>query len=110
VNRATGRKFTWDDSCVERGATVAYHARAHAESIKAVTSILKHARRAVRFSSGRSDSAGPGVKRSSDPSRDEDVSAGLGEVIEPPLNVSTRAGWIPACDLEARIAIGPRPL
>jgi dienelactone hydrolase len=40
VNRQTGQPFTLDDSCVERGTTVACHPQAHAESIRAVKTFL----------------------------------------------------------------------
>jgi len=40
VNATTGAPFTWDDPCVERGATVGYHRFAHAEAVKAVKHFL----------------------------------------------------------------------
>lgn len=43
VNRQTGRPFTLDDSCVERGATIAYNAQAHAAALKDVKEFLSSA-------------------------------------------------------------------
>ena len=43
VSISTGKVFTFDDPCVERGVTVGYNASAHAESITAVKAILKEA-------------------------------------------------------------------
>lgn len=40
LNVETGLPFKWTDACVTLGATVGYQARAHAESIKAVTNFL----------------------------------------------------------------------
>ena len=40
VNRQTGQPFTLDDPCVERGATVAYNAQAHAAALKDVREFL----------------------------------------------------------------------
>lgn len=40
VNSQTGETFTYEDPCVERGTTVAYHAQAHAEAQKAVRGIV----------------------------------------------------------------------
>lgn len=41
VNRDTGLPFTLNDSCVRRGATAGYDPAAHAQSIKAVKSLLQ---------------------------------------------------------------------
>jgi dienelactone hydrolase len=40
VNSQTGQRFSYDDPCVERGATVGYNAQAHNESLKAVKEFL----------------------------------------------------------------------
>jgi dienelactone hydrolase len=40
INTQTGRPFTWDDPCVERGVTVGYDPRAHGEAVKDVKSLL----------------------------------------------------------------------
>ena len=40
VNRETGQPFTYNDACVERGATIGYHAQAHSEAVKAVKAFL----------------------------------------------------------------------
>jgi dienelactone hydrolase len=41
VNTESGKPFTWDDRCVERGVMVGYNAHAHAEAIKAVAGLLR---------------------------------------------------------------------
>jgi dienelactone hydrolase len=41
LNASTRQPFTTSDPCVQRGATIAYDAKAHAESVKAVTEFLK---------------------------------------------------------------------
>src|SRR5713101_6198513 len=40
VNHQTGRPFSLDDPCIERGATVAYNAKAHSEATKTVKEFL----------------------------------------------------------------------
>jgi len=40
VNAKTGAPFTWNDPCVERGATVGYQAHAHTEAVKKVKEFL----------------------------------------------------------------------
>lgn len=40
INGASRQAFTYDDPCVERGTTIAYHPVAHAESLKAITGFL----------------------------------------------------------------------
>lgn len=40
INSQTKQPFSWDDPCVERGATVAYNAQAHTEALKAVKDFL----------------------------------------------------------------------
>ena len=40
VNAQTRAPFTWDDPCLERGATVGYQLRAHTEAVKAVKQFL----------------------------------------------------------------------
>lgn len=41
VNTATGKPFTYDDACVERGPNVGYNAAAHAAATKSVTEFLR---------------------------------------------------------------------
>ena len=41
VNIESGKPFTWEDSCVERGVMVGYDSRAHAEAIKSIDSLLQ---------------------------------------------------------------------
>ena len=41
INTESGKPFTWDDRCVERGATLGYNAHAHAAAINAVDGFLK---------------------------------------------------------------------
>lgn len=40
INLDTGQQFTYDDACVDRGATVAYQAAAHAQSVQAIKAFL----------------------------------------------------------------------
>jgi len=40
VNSETRKPFTSKDPCVERGATIAYNAQAHAEAQKAVRDLV----------------------------------------------------------------------
>ena len=40
VNRQTGKPFTLDDPCIERGATIAYNAKAHAAALREVRDFL----------------------------------------------------------------------
>jgi hypothetical protein len=40
VNSQTKQRFTYNDPCVERGATVAYQEEAHNASLQAVKEIL----------------------------------------------------------------------
>ncbi len=40
TNLETGQPFSWSDTCVQRGATVGYDPRAHAEAVKAVKEFL----------------------------------------------------------------------
>ena len=40
INSKTKQPFGYDDPCVERGPTIAYHPQAHAEAIKAVKTFL----------------------------------------------------------------------
>jgi dienelactone hydrolase len=41
VNVQTGKPFTYEDACVERGASVAYNEKAHRESVEAVKAFLR---------------------------------------------------------------------
>jgi hypothetical protein len=41
VNSQTKQRFTYNDPCVERGATVAYDEQAHKSSLQAVEEILR---------------------------------------------------------------------
>jgi dienelactone hydrolase len=41
INTESGKPFTWDDRCVERGVMVGYNAHAHAEAIRAVDGLLR---------------------------------------------------------------------
>ena len=40
INRQTAQPFSFDDPCIERGATIAYNAQAHSEALKAVKDFL----------------------------------------------------------------------
>ena len=40
INRETGKPFTFDDPCIDRGASVGYDANAHAEATRAVKEFL----------------------------------------------------------------------
>jgi dienelactone hydrolase len=40
INSRTKQPFGYDDPCIERGPTIAYHPQAHAEAIKAVKAFL----------------------------------------------------------------------
>jgi len=40
TNSQTKQAFSYDDPCVERGTTVAYHPQAHAEAQKAITEFV----------------------------------------------------------------------
>lgn len=40
VNAQSREPFTWDDPCLERGATVGYQLQAHSEAVKAVKQFL----------------------------------------------------------------------
>jgi dienelactone hydrolase len=42
VNRKTGRSFSFDDPCIERGVSMGYDARAHSQAILDVRSLLEH--------------------------------------------------------------------
>jgi dienelactone hydrolase len=41
INRETGKPFSFADACVQRGATLGYDPRAHAEAVKAVKEFLR---------------------------------------------------------------------
>ena len=40
INTATHQPFSYDDACVERGASVGYDADAHAKSLEAIKGFL----------------------------------------------------------------------
>jgi dienelactone hydrolase len=40
INRRTQQPFSFEDPCIERGATVAYHAEAHSKALKDVKEVL----------------------------------------------------------------------
>jgi hypothetical protein len=40
IHRHTGHPFRLDDPCLERGTTIAYHAQAHREALKAIKDFL----------------------------------------------------------------------
>ncbi len=40
MNSETKRRFTYEDTCVKRGATFGYNAAAHEQSVKAVTDLV----------------------------------------------------------------------